>query len=96
MDDSFKLLEERVRRAVERLKELQAEARSLRGELAAAKARAEEAEGRLAAAAERGSEHAEEARRAEGTVRDLKTLRKERDEIRQRVARLVELLDSLE
>ena len=96
VEDSFKLLEDRVRRAAERLKELQAETRSLRGELAAAKARGEEAERRLAAAADEDGSHAEDAKRADGLAREVKTLRREREEIRQRIARLVELLDGLE
>ena len=50
MEDSFKLLEERVHRAAERLKTLSAEGQALRAELAQAKARAEKAEQALAAA----------------------------------------------
>jgi len=96
MEDSFKLLEDRVRRAAERLKELQAETRSLRGELAAATARGEEAERRLAAAAEQEGGHAEDTKRADGLAREVRALRREREEVRQRIARLVELLDGLE
>ena len=50
MEDSFKLLEDRIHRAAERLKTLSAEGQSLRAELAQAKARAEKAEQALAAA----------------------------------------------
>ena len=53
MEDSFKLLEDRIRRAAARLNELQSETESLRGELATAQARAEDAEKRLQAYRER-------------------------------------------
>jgi chromosome segregation ATPase len=44
MEDSFKLLEERVKKAVARLRELRSENDVLRGELKAAAARAQKAE----------------------------------------------------
>ena len=53
MEDSFKLLEDRIHRAAERLKTLSAEGQSLRAELAQAKSRAEKAEQALAAATAR-------------------------------------------
>jgi predicted nucleic acid-binding Zn-ribbon protein len=90
MEEGFKLLEDRVQRAAARLKELQAESRTLRGELAEARARAEKAERRLAEAVKKDGEG------AEALAREVKTLRGERQEIRDRVARLVELLAGLE
>ena len=95
MEDSFKLLEDRIHRAAERLKTLSAEGQALRAELAQAKSRAEKAEKALAAAAAREGTGAEEARKAEALARELSTLKREREEIRDRVEKLVGLLESL-
>ena len=95
MEDSFKLLEDRIHRAAERLKTLSAEGQSLRAELAQAKSRAERAEQALAAAAGREGAGAEEARKAQALARELATLKREREEIRDRIEKLVGLLESL-
>jgi predicted RNase H-like nuclease (RuvC/YqgF family) len=95
MEDSFKLLEDRIHKAAQRLKDLSAEAQSLRADLAQAKARAEKAEHALAAASERQGAGAEEAKKAEALALEVKTLRREREEIRDRVEKLVGLLESL-
>jgi len=95
VEDSFKLLEDRVHRAAERLKTLSAEGQALRADLAQAKARAEKAEQALAAAAARYGAGAEEARKAEALARELSTLQRERGEIRDRIEKLVGLLESL-
>ena len=96
MEDSFKLLEDRIRRAAARLKELQSESESLRGELATAQSRAEGAEKRLEEVAEAESSRAQDSKKAEGLAREVKTLKKEREEIRSRLGRLVELLETLD
>jgi chromosome segregation ATPase len=95
VEDSIKLLEDRVHKAVQRLKDLAAEAQSLRAELAEARARADKAERALTDAAGRQGRDAEEAKRAEALAAEVKALRRERDEIRDRVAKLVGLLDRL-
>jgi FtsZ-binding cell division protein ZapB len=95
VEDSFKLLEERVHRAAERLKTLSAEAQALRSELAQANARAQKAEHALAAAKEREGAGAAEVERAEALARELSTLKRERAEIRERIETLVGLLESL-
>jgi predicted RNase H-like nuclease (RuvC/YqgF family) len=95
VEDSFKLLEERIHKAAQRLKELSAEAQALRAELGQAKARAEKAEKALAeAVASRGADP-EEGQRAEAVARELSTLKRERSEIRARIAKLVGVLESL-
>jgi chromosome segregation ATPase len=103
VEDSFKLLEDRIRRAAERLKELQSETQSLRGELAKAQKRATEAEERATEAAKQleGSAAADGSRgetsmKADSLARQVKALQREREEIRSRLGRLVELLDGLE
>jgi chromosome segregation ATPase len=95
VEDSFKLLEDRIHKAAQRLKDLGAEVQSLRADLAEARARAEKAERALAEAAGRQGAAGEEAKRAETVAAEVKTLRRERDEIRDRVVKLVGLLDRL-
>ena len=95
MEDSFKLLEDRIHRAAQRLKDLSAEAQGLRAEVAQAKARAEKAERALAEAAGRPGRDAEDAKKAEAIAAEVKTLRREREEIRDRIEKLVGLLESL-
>lgn len=95
MEDSFKLLEERIHKAARRLKELSAEAQSLRAELGEARTRAEKAEKALAeAVASRGAD-SEGDEATEAVARDLATLKRERAEIRARIAKLVGVLESL-
>jgi predicted nucleic acid-binding Zn-ribbon protein len=95
VEDSFKLLEERIHKAVRRLQELSDEAKALRAELGQAKARADKAEKALAeAVASRGAE-AVEAEKREAVARELTTLKRERAEIRARVAKLVGILEGL-
>ena len=80
MEDSFKLLEERIHKAAQRLKELPAEAQALRAELGQAKARAEKAEKALAeAASSRGAGTPGRREKAEAVARELTTLKRERD-----------------
>ena len=95
MEDSFKLLEDRIHRAAERLKTLAAEGQALRVELAQAKSRAEKAEQALVAAREREGTGAGEARKAEALAREVSNLKREREEIRDRIEKLVGLLESL-
>jgi len=95
VEDSFRLLEDRIHRAAERLKTLSAEGQALRAELAQAKARAEKAEHALAAAVAREGAGAAEAGKAEAVARELSTLKRERVEIRDRIEKLVGLLESL-
>jgi chromosome segregation ATPase len=96
VEDSFKLLEERIRRAAERLKELQSENESLRKDLGESDARAEKAEKKLEEVAEAETSRESASKKAETLARELKGLRKEREEIRTRLGRLLELLENLE
>lgn len=95
MDNSFDLLEQRVEKAVARLKELTSENRSLRGELQAATGRLEKAEAQARSAAERAAASSGEDGRLEAANQELGELRSEREEIRRRIGRLVELLEKL-
>jgi chromosome segregation ATPase len=92
MDDHFDLLEQRVQKAAARLRELKAENATLRGEVQAATTRAEKAERAVRAVAQQPA-GAEELARAQEAARELSS---EREEIRARVGKLLELLERLE
>ncbi len=92
MDDHFDLLEQRVQKAAARLRELKAKNASLRAEARAAAARAEKAE-RAAHNAAQPPAAADELARARATAAELTT---EREEIKARIRKLLELLERLE
>ncbi len=124
MEDSFKLLEERVGKVAARLRELRAENEALRREAQAtgsrehkaeqavraaeAKAgkaeqerkaaaeRANEAERQLRVAAERGGAEARTAADAERVEHEAQALRREREELRRRMLKLLEVLERLD
>ncbi len=100
MDDGFELLEQKVHKAAARLRELAAERDALRSEAASLRAETESLKARLHKADEEarsggGRGQPELRARAEKAERELAALREERGELRRRVARMVELLDSL-
>jgi chromosome segregation ATPase len=107
VDDGFKLLEEKVKRAAERMRQLASENQLLKAAVAQgtssleeAARRAEAADKRREAAEKRLREvpriNPEEAERLESLAGEVKGLRREREEIRARIAKLVETLDGLE
>jgi chromosome segregation ATPase len=69
VEDSFKLLEDKVQRAAARLRELSSEADALRGQLRAAQARAEKAEAALGSGGERLAKVEAQAKALEGALR---------------------------
>jgi hypothetical protein len=92
MDDQFELLEQRVQKAAARLRELKAENATLRAEALAAAARAEKAE-RGARAAVPPPPGVDELAQAQATTARLTA---EREEIKNRIRKLLELLERLE
>jgi chromosome segregation ATPase len=92
MDDHFDLLEQRVQKVAARLRELKAENATLRAEVHASTTRAEKAE-RAARAAAQQPAGADELARARAAAGELAS---EREEIRARVGKLLELLERLE
>jgi len=106
MDDGFQVLEEKVRRTADLVTRLRSENEELKRELARLGPRLQEAEQRSAAlTATLGETEAPEKARgdevrgghqAEALGREVKVLREEREEVRRRIARLVEVLDGLE
>jgi prefoldin subunit 5 len=96
VDDSFELLEQRVQKAAARLQALTAENATLRAELEKAVARGDEAVREAHAATDGGAIAAKEGARVETIERELLELRRERDLVRSRIAKLVTLLDTLD
>jgi predicted nucleic acid-binding Zn-ribbon protein len=95
VENAFDLLEQRVRRAAEVIRRLQGENAELKKQLGRAQAALQQAEKAAAAAAkQKGS--AEDGRRLEGLTHEVDALRKEREEIRGRIAKLVNVLEGLE
>ena len=95
MEEGFELLEEKVRKAAELVKRLRKANHDLEQERERLGSRLKEAEKRLDAL-EKGRGSSEEGRRREAVDEELAALRREREEIRRRIGRLVEVLDGLE
>jgi septal ring factor EnvC (AmiA/AmiB activator) len=97
MEEGFELLEEKVRKAADLVKRLRKANHDLEEERSRLGARVKEAEKRLdTLEKQRGSSSSEEGHRRDGQAEELAALRREREEIRRRLARLVEVLDGLE
>ena len=96
MDKGFDLLEQKVRKAADLVKRLSAENKSLGAQLGDAQARLKQAGRDLEVAQHKRDLSPEDARKIEGLTREVEDLRGEREEIKKRVARLVEVLDTLD
>ena len=97
MDDSFELLEEKVRRAADLVRKLRRENRTLEDETSKAKARLQEAEKRLSSVEKQlTAPSGPDPEVVKALEADLKSLRAEREEVRKRIGRLVEILDGLD
>jgi predicted RNase H-like nuclease (RuvC/YqgF family) len=96
MEDAFELLEEKVRKAAELVKRLRRENASLDQDLTKARGRLGEVEKRLADLEQQARSASGHGRELETAQRELKTLRQERTEVRERVVRLVEILEGLD
>jgi predicted nucleic acid-binding Zn-ribbon protein len=103
MESAFETLEKRVRKAADEVRRLRDRNRELEQELTGVRPRLADAEKQLQAAerqlkdAERSKgASAEEAKKLAGLEREVQALHKERDEIRTRIAALVEVLDGIE
>jgi len=96
MDDSFALLEEKVHKAADLVTRLRKENRALGEEAARAKASLQEAEKRIASAQKEKAASSEQAQVVEGLKKDVERMTRERAEVRNRIAKLVELLEGLD
>ena len=94
--DAFDVLEQKVRKAADTVRRLRGENESLEKERARLRSSVQEMEKRVAAVEKQGREAGAGAARLEALDRDVQELRGERQEIRRRIARLVEVLDALE
>lgn len=92
MDDSFTPLEQKVHQTVDLVKRLRAENKALAEELRRAQVRVKESEKAL----EGTDPSPEEERRTLDLTREVQGLRAERDEVRARIAKLVDILDGLD
>jgi predicted RNase H-like nuclease (RuvC/YqgF family) len=96
MENSFDVLEEKVRKAADLVRRLRKENQSLDEALGKSKDRLAEAERKLAHLEQDRGAAAEGAREAEAAQRELKALRREREEIKNRIGRIVEILEGLD
>ena len=96
MDDSFKLLEEKVKKAAELVRRLREENRGLSEELGRVRPRLSELEKSIQSLEKQRGASADETRKLEALAAEVQRLRDERTEVRQRIARLVEVLDGLD
>jgi predicted nucleic acid-binding Zn-ribbon protein len=96
VEDGFELLEQKVRKAAELVRQLQGENKTLRTDLGQAQTRFKEAEKRLEGTEKRGGAAAEEGLQLDALGREVKALRQERADVRARIAKLVEVLEGLD
>lgn len=97
VENAFDLLEERVRRAAETLRRLQGENADLKKQLSRAQGALQQAERAIEAAEKRQAAGSpEDRRKLEALGEEAVVLRKEREEVRVRMARIVEILDGLD
>jgi chromosome segregation ATPase len=95
MQDGFELLEEKVKKAADLVKRLRRDNKTLEDDLTKAKWRLQEAEKRLEAV-EKDLAHRGDAAESEALLAEVSSLKKEREEVRRRIAKLVDVLDGLE
>jgi FtsZ-binding cell division protein ZapB len=93
MDDGFELLEEKVRKAADTVKRLREEKLALERERNQLQHRLEEAEKGTVA---RAAPSAADARRIESLAEELKQMQREREQIKERIGSLLEVLEGLE
>jgi len=96
MQDSFDILEEKVKKAAELVKKLRRDNKSLDDQLKYNKAKLAEAERKLLALEAEMGDAAGHAAKIDGLTAELATLRSEQEQVRTRVAKIVSLLESLD
>ena len=94
MESGFDQLEQKVKKAADVVRSLRTENKSLQEELGRVKSRLQEAE--KASAEKPKGPSPEDARKLEAQGKEIDGLRAERDEIRRRIAKLVQVLDALD
>jgi predicted RNase H-like nuclease (RuvC/YqgF family) len=96
MEDSFALLEEKVQKAADLVKRLRKENKTLTDDAAKSKSALQDAEKKLAAVQKEKAQTSEQTEAVEKLRGEVGQLQKERGEVRNRIARLVELLEGLD
>jgi len=96
MENSFDLLEEKVRRTVDLVKRLRKENKALDEDLSRARARLDQAEKALQSLERARGEESAQSGQLEGLGKEIKVLRQEREDVRGRIAKLVEVLEGLD
>jgi len=96
MDDGFALLEEKVHKAADLVTRLRKENRNLTEETQKAKAALQEAEKKIGALQKEKAASAEGAQASDALKKEVEQLSRERTEVRNRIAKLVELLEALD
>lgn len=96
MENSFDLLEEKVRKAADLVRRLRKENKALDEEVTQARGRLEAAEKSLQAIERQKGASEDQQKELEAKDQELKALRRERDEVKSRIARIVEVLETLD
>lgn len=96
MQNAFEVLEEKVKKAAGVVQRLRDENKAMSEELGRLRPRLESAEKAMSSLQKDRGASAEETKKTAALAGEVETLRKEREEIRQRIARMVSVLDSLE
>ncbi len=96
MQDSFDILEEKVKKAAELVRKLRKDNKSLDDHLRDNKAKLLEAEKKLSALETQMGDAPGSAAKIDGLTAEIETLKSEQDQVRTRVAKIVTLLDSLD
>ena len=96
MENAFDQLEEKVRKAAEVVRRLRQENKTLQDELGRIRPRLQEVEKTVQAMEKGKGASAEDTRRSEALGQEVQDLRAEREEIRRRIAKLVQVLDGLD
>lgn len=95
MQDGFELLEEKVKKAAELVKKLRRENKSLEDDLTKSKWKVQEAEKRRETL-EKEVRQVSKAGDTEALADEVSSLKQEREEVRRRVGKLVEVLEGLD
>jgi predicted RNase H-like nuclease (RuvC/YqgF family) len=96
MQDSFDILEERVKTAAELVRKLRRDNQGLEDQLKENKARLAEAEARVSALEEQAGDTVGRGANLAQLTAEIETMKGEQDEVRTRVARILALLESLD
>jgi predicted nucleic acid-binding Zn-ribbon protein len=96
MENGFDLLEEKVKKAAELVRKLRKDNAHLEEQLGEGKKRLADAEKRLGSLEKDKGASADLSKEVELLGREVKGLREERSEVRNRIAKLVEVLETLD